>query len=68
MKLELDLEMLTGNQLLKVSLSLVEKLLPAINSIFQGRNQITSLQGHVKLKMGDVFAKVFPEGRIERLT
>jgi hypothetical protein len=46
----------------------VEKLLPAIDSVFKGRNQITSLQGHVKLKMGDVFAKVFPEGRIERLT
>lgn len=55
---------LARHKLLNVGLSLIEELLSAIDLLCQGGNQVASLQGHVKLKMGHVLAEVFPIAQI----
>lgn len=55
----IQLGALTGNDFLQIRLGLMEELLPAIDLVAQGRNQITSLQRHVKLEVSDVLAEIF---------
>jgi hypothetical protein len=54
---------LTGNQLFEAGLGFLEQLIAAIDlaadRAMHRRNQITGLQGHVHLQMGDVLAQVF---------
>jgi hypothetical protein len=54
---------LTGNQFFEAGLGFLEQFIAAIgiaiDRAMHRRNQITRLQGHVHLQMGNVFAQIF---------
>jgi hypothetical protein len=59
--------LLSRNQLLKISLGIMQHLFPAIRGLSQGWNQIPCLQSHVQLKMRNIFAEVFSNRRVRGL-
>lgn len=58
---------LPRNYFLKICLSLMEKLLAAVNRFREGGYEVAGLKRHMKLKMSDIFAEVFLLQGINRL-
>jgi hypothetical protein len=58
---------LPRDQFLNIGLRLMQQLLAAIRGAGQLRNEVTSLQCHMKLKLGDILAEVFPMGGVGQL-
>lgn len=56
------LQTLARHKLLEIGLRLMQKLLAAAIGAVQVGHKLAGVQGHVKLKMCNVFAEVFPQG------